>query len=181
MEKEIMWTLLESGQVWFAQFKFAEDRTKSKDRPVLILEVDEKKEYVWAMKITKSAPYDRDDFVLKDWQEIPLLHQSTISPRNTLHVPIKDLRHYVGYLSERDWNRVQEAGELITAVKQKETKSVKAAKESKPADAAEKILQRTVKNLCQQGISLQEIGQTLQTTVKNGIKTQRKRNKGHKT
>lgn len=122
MSREMALQFLESGQVWFAKFAFAEDDQKGKDRPVLILDVDEQRIYVVAIKITSSAPFDREDFVLRDWKEIPLKNSSTLSPRNVMKLPIEDLRRYVGYISERDWNRAIEAITAIRASKKNQSK-----------------------------------------------------------
>lgn len=108
-----MLQLLKPGQVWFAWFPFAENQNKGKDRPILVLDVENDHVSVWGMKITKSAPHDRDDFVLSDWQDIPLPRQSTISPKNVFKIHIRQLRRYVGMLSERDWNRTMEAIEAL--------------------------------------------------------------------
>lgn len=99
---------LSPTQVWYACFPFAEDKTKGKDRPVLILDVDDDNIHVWVTKITKSKPYDKHDVELDEWSEVPLDFPSTASPVNTIIIPRSQLRRYAGTITDHDWERIME-------------------------------------------------------------------------
>lgn len=99
--------LIEPQQVWSAEFPFEDDATQSKVRPVLVLGVDDESQNVsvLSMKITSSPPRDKYDFVLADWAEIPIDHESTIRPAHVLSLPIVNFIDYLGYVSDKDWDK----------------------------------------------------------------------------
>ena len=45
-------TEIQPQEVWFAEFPFAEDETQSKERPVIVLDVDGERCKVLSMKVT---------------------------------------------------------------------------------------------------------------------------------
>ena len=108
LSTDIALQLISPKQVWYAWFPFAEDRTQGKDRPVLILDVDDDNVHVWATKITKSRPYDEHDVELDEWADIPLDFPSTASPINTVIIPKTQLRRYAGVITDHDWERIME-------------------------------------------------------------------------
>lgn len=64
-------------EVWFAEFPFAEDETQSKDRPVIVMDVDNDTCKVLSMKITSASPRSEFEIEIFNWEEIPLHHKST--------------------------------------------------------------------------------------------------------
>lgn len=78
----------------------------SKQRPVLVLRVNDsaKSVTVMSMKITSTMPRDKYDFVLADWADIPIDHESTIRPAHVKNIPIENFQFRLGEISERDWD-----------------------------------------------------------------------------
>ena len=46
--------IIQPQEVWFADFPFRDDKTQSKDRPVIVLEVDGETCQVLSMKVTRA-------------------------------------------------------------------------------------------------------------------------------
>lgn len=63
--------IIQPKEVWFANFPFVEDETQFKDRPVIVLEVDDETCKVLSMKVTSSAPCSEFEIEIFDWKEIP--------------------------------------------------------------------------------------------------------------
>ena len=99
--------LIEPRQVWSAEFPFDDDPSLSKIRPVLVLKVDREANSVsvLSMKITSVAPRDKYDFTLEDWANIPIDHESTVRPAHVKYLPLDNLKEYLGYISDRDWDK----------------------------------------------------------------------------
>ena len=57
-------------EVWFAEFPFAEDATQWKERPVIVLDVDEEFCRVLSMKIISTAPRSEFEIELFDWNKV---------------------------------------------------------------------------------------------------------------
>ena len=93
-------------EVWFAEFPFQEDETQSKDRPVIVLDVDDEKCSVLSLKVTSTPPYSEFEIELFDWQKIPLHHKSTADVSSARLILKKDFRRKLGRLSENDWQNV---------------------------------------------------------------------------
>ena len=93
-------------EVWFADFPFSDDETKSKKRPVIVLEVDEKVCKVLSMKITSRKPFSEFEIELNDWADIPLHHKSTADASDVKLVAKNDFLHRIGKLSNDDWDNV---------------------------------------------------------------------------
>jgi len=92
--------------VWFAEFPFAEDETQSKDRPVIVLDVDDASCKALSMKINQSPPYSEFEIELFDWEKIPLHHKSTADASAVRQIPKRQFRRRIGKLSDDDWDNV---------------------------------------------------------------------------
>lgn len=97
---------IQAKEVWYAEFPFEEDETKSKERPVIVLDVDEETCKVLSMKVTSSAPYSEFEIELFDWEKIPLAHKSTAVASAVLKIPKEVFRRKIGVLSDDDWDNV---------------------------------------------------------------------------
>ena len=93
--------------MWSAEFPFDESPKNSKIRPVLVLKVDKENERVsvLSMKITSAQPRDKYDFILMDWKDIPIDHESTIRPAHVKYLPLDNFVEYLGRVSEQDWDK----------------------------------------------------------------------------
>ena len=93
-------------EVWFAEFPFAEDPTRSKDRPVIVLRVDENSCAVLSMKVTSTPPYSEFEIEIFDWADVPLSHKSTADAASVRYVAKDAFRRKIGRLSDADWENV---------------------------------------------------------------------------
>ncbi len=93
-------------EVWFADFPFLEDSTKSKDRPVIVLDVDEDTCKVLSMKVTSTSPRSEFEIELFDWEKIPLHHKSTADASAVQILSKEQFRVRIGKLSDDDWSNV---------------------------------------------------------------------------
>ena len=93
-------------EVWFAEFPFAEDASRSKERPVIVLQVDDGSCHVLSMKVTSSEPYGEFEITLFDWKQIPLHHESTAVASDTRVLKKSAFRRKIGKLSDDDWDNV---------------------------------------------------------------------------
>lgn len=90
-------------EVWFAEFPFAENAAKSKERPVIVLDVDDENCRVLTMKVTSAKPFGEFEITLYDWAKIPLHHESTANVRL---ISKSKFRRKIGRLSDDDWENV---------------------------------------------------------------------------
>lgn len=99
--------LIKPRQVWMARFPYEDEPAQSKVRPVLVLAVDDESVSVsvLSMKITSTEPRDSYDFVLDDWADIPIDHQSTICPAHVMALPVSSFKKKLGNISDGDWER----------------------------------------------------------------------------
>ena len=93
-------------EVWFAEFPFSENSLKSKERPVIVLDVDDENCRVLSMKVTSSAPFGEFEITLYDWAKIPLHHESTANAADVKLIPKSQFRRKIGRLSDDDWENV---------------------------------------------------------------------------
>lgn len=93
-------------EVWFADFPFIDDPTQSKDRPVIVLQVDEAGCRVLSMKITSRPPYSEFEIELADWAKIPLSHKSTADAASVRYITKDSFRKRIGQLSDADWETI---------------------------------------------------------------------------
>lgn len=98
-------------EVWFADFPFAEDETKSKDRPVIVLDVDDDHCTVFSMKVTSTKPYSEFEIEIFDWADVPLDHISTAVASDVREISKSRFRKRIGRLSNDDWNNILELHE----------------------------------------------------------------------
>ena len=89
--------------VWFADFPFAEDETRFKERPVIVLDVDDETCTVFSMKVTSTKPYSEFEIELFDWADIPLDHISTAVASDVREISKSKFRKRIGRLSDDDW------------------------------------------------------------------------------
>ena len=93
-------------EVWFAEFPFEEDDTQSKDRPVIVLDVDDENCKVLSMKVTSSEPYSEFEIEIFNWADVPLHHRSTADASAVRVVLKRKFRRRIGRLSDDDWQNV---------------------------------------------------------------------------
>ena len=99
-------TKIQPQEVWFAEFPFDEDENQSKERPVIVLDVDGENCKVLSMKITSSKPRDEFEIELFDWNKIPLHHKSTAVASAVKSILKNKFRRKLGRLSDDDWDNV---------------------------------------------------------------------------
>lgn len=99
-------TMILPQDVWFAEFPFADDPSQSKDRPVIVLDVDDESCKVLSMKVTSSEPRSEFEIELFDWAKIPLNHKSTADASSVRFIAKSDFRRKIGRLSDDDWQNV---------------------------------------------------------------------------
>ena len=104
--KMIQSKVIQPQEVWFAEFPFNEDKTQSKDRPVIVLAVDDESAKILSMKVTSTPPQSEYEIELFDWSKIPLHHKSTADASRVLRIPKRRFRRKIGKLSDDDWDNV---------------------------------------------------------------------------
>ena len=92
--------------VCFAEFSFEEDENQSKERPVIVLAVDNDTCKVLSMKVASTAPYSEFEITLFDWNKVPLHHKSTAVASDVRNIRKSDFRRKIGKLSDDDWDNV---------------------------------------------------------------------------
>lgn len=93
-------------EVWYANFPFQEDNTQSKDRPVIVLDVDDEQCKVLSMKVKSAKPRSKFEIEIFDWAIIPLDHKSTADASSVQLIPKGQFRRKAGQLSDDDWDNV---------------------------------------------------------------------------
>ena len=93
-------------EVWFAEFPYREDNNQFKDRPVIVLEVDDEEARVLSMKVTSTPPRSEYEIEIFDWALIPLKHISTADATSVRRIPKRMFRRKLGKLSDEDWDNV---------------------------------------------------------------------------
>ena len=104
-------------EVWFAEFPFEDDPSRSKDRPVIVLRADETDCVVLSMKITSRPPFSEFEIELFDWAQVPLHHSSTADASSVRYVAKEDFRRKIGRLSDDDWQNVLQLYESFLATR----------------------------------------------------------------
>lgn len=102
-------------EVWFARFPFEDDPTRSKDRPVIVLHVEENSCKVLSMKVTSRPPFSEFEIEIFNWAQIPLPHSSTADASSVQYVSKSDFRRRIGKLSDDDWENVLQLYESFLA------------------------------------------------------------------
>jgi hypothetical protein len=94
------------GEVWFVEFPFEEDNTKTTNRPVIVL--DENTLGVLSVKITKHAPREEDpyDVPILYWQEANLRLSSTARVSKVLLLSPENFIFKIGELHPDDLERI---------------------------------------------------------------------------
>ena len=92
--------------VWFADFPYEDDPTRSKDRPIIVLDVNAETCAVLSMKVTSSEPVSEYEIELFDWSDIPLNHKSTAVASSVMLIAKQRFRKKIGRLSDDDWQNV---------------------------------------------------------------------------
>lgn len=89
--------------LYWADFAFEEDESKSKPRPVVILEAGIG--YVLGAKVTKRKKRDSNDMEILDWRQAGLTMPSVVRFRKVRKiVPIEK----IGHLSSRDVKKLRD-------------------------------------------------------------------------
>ncbi len=97
---------IQPQEVWYANFPYAEDSSKFKRRPVIVLDVDNDSCTVLSMKITSRNPRSEFEIEIFDWATIPLDHISTADAASVQNIPKSSFDKRVGRLSDDDWDNV---------------------------------------------------------------------------
>ncbi len=98
--------IIQPKEVWFANFPYAEDSSKSKRRPVIVLDVDNESGTVLSMKVTSRSPRSEFEIAIFDWAYIPLDHISTADAASVQNLPKSNFDKKIGWLSDDDWENV---------------------------------------------------------------------------
>ena len=93
-------------EVWLAKFPFDEDESLTKNRPVIVLDVDGDECTVLSMKVTSRKPYSEFEIEIFNWAEIPLDHLSTADASSVKLIPKSNFYKKIGRLSDDDWDNV---------------------------------------------------------------------------
>lgn len=89
-------------EVWWGNFPYDDDSSKSKNRPIIILSFDSRSQIVLCVKVTSHPPRNKYDIPLSDWYNIPLNHESCARIEHSLALPIASLSNKIGQLTDRD-------------------------------------------------------------------------------
>ena len=92
-------------EVWYAECPF-EEIDGSKDRPVIVIRVNDATCAVLSMKVTSTEPYSEFEIELFDWEKIPLNHKSTADASQVMFIAKEQFRRKIGRLSDDDWENV---------------------------------------------------------------------------
>ena len=95
-------------EVWYAEFPFEENANISKDRPVIVMDVDDENCAVFSMKVTSRAPRGEFEIEIFDWADIPLNHRSTADASKVIEIRKDKFRRKAGLLSDNDWQNVKD-------------------------------------------------------------------------
>ena len=99
---------MQCGEVWFADFPFEEDLSKSKKRPVIVLQDDGKEAKVLAIKVT-SREYQRDEYdvILLYWQKAKLRISSIARTSKYFYLDRSKFIYKIGDLHQDDLDLVK--------------------------------------------------------------------------
>lgn len=89
-------------EIWFADFPFEEDKTKTKHRPVIILSVEPLE--VLSVKVTSHEVRntDRFDIPIQHWREAGLNKPSIARISKTMFLDKNNFKYKIGTLHEED-------------------------------------------------------------------------------
>jgi mRNA-degrading endonuclease toxin of MazEF toxin-antitoxin module len=93
--------MIKQWDLWFADFPF-EDSNKSKDRPVIVLNVEPLE--VLSVKVTTHDIRDNDDYdtpIIK-WREAGLKQESIARISKTIYITPDKFRRKIGVLNSDD-------------------------------------------------------------------------------
>jgi hypothetical protein len=95
------------GEVWFVEFPFEEDNTKTTNRPVIVL--DENTLGVLSVKITKHVPRKEDlyDVPILYWKEANLRLSSTARVSKVVLLSPDNFIFKIGELHQDDLERIE--------------------------------------------------------------------------
>ncbi|WP_413815514.1 type II toxin-antitoxin system PemK/MazF family toxin [Christensenella minuta] len=86
--------------IWYAEYAYEDEPECSKDRPVLIINVNPLN--LVMLKITSQGPRDSYDYTIKKWREAGLKEESHIRMLHRLSAKEEDFRRKIGSLHEVD-------------------------------------------------------------------------------
>ncbi len=91
--------------LYWVNFKFEDDPTKSKRRPCLILDGNK---VITITKITSHSPRTKYDVELLDWKKEGLPKASTVRLNKLRRISNKELQGYIGHLTNKDIQRIEQ-------------------------------------------------------------------------
>lgn len=78
--------------VWFANYSYADNPHRSKNRPVIILSVDDQRATVLSLKVTSNIWRSEPGYVLlQDWHEAGLRKPSAARCQDILEIPMSKI------------------------------------------------------------------------------------------
>ena len=97
---------LDVKDVVIVDFSFAEDPSKSKRRPAIVIQKDERNLRVLIVKVTKTLPRNSLDYEILDWVKANLDMPSTASCSQLRNIGFEEIHKKIGTLEDRDFNEV---------------------------------------------------------------------------
>lgn len=96
-------------EVWYADFPYEDDASKSSDRPVIVLSIVPL--CILSVKVTKHPKRDSDEFdtEIVDWQQAGLAYPSVARLSKTITLDPSKFRRKIGELSDDDKTRIANA------------------------------------------------------------------------
>ncbi|MGY0394282.1 type II toxin-antitoxin system PemK/MazF family toxin [Fusobacterium sp. SYSU M8A802] len=99
---------MQCGEVWFANFPFEDDPSKSKKRPVIVLEDEGGEAKVLAIKVTsRVGERDNYDVTLLYWQKAKLRLASIARTSKYFYIDKSEFEFKIGDLHEDDLDLVK--------------------------------------------------------------------------
>jgi mRNA-degrading endonuclease toxin of MazEF toxin-antitoxin module len=94
-------------EVWYANVAFEEDSTKSKKRPVVV--IDNRTAIILSLKVTSHEPRQNvfGEYALQRWKEAGLVKPSTVRCSKRLSLDQKDFVQRIGRLHPIDIYEIQ--------------------------------------------------------------------------
>jgi mRNA-degrading endonuclease toxin of MazEF toxin-antitoxin module len=91
----------EKWEIWYADCKFEDDASQSKDRPVLVVGGGSET-FVLALKITGAQRSGESEYIVRKWEESGLTKPSVVQTDKKYMLRENEFRRYVGRLHPND-------------------------------------------------------------------------------
>jgi mRNA-degrading endonuclease toxin of MazEF toxin-antitoxin module len=95
------------GDIWFVDFPFEDDKSQSKERPCIIIDVDTLE--VLSIKVTTHKPRDEYDIPIFKWREANLSEPSFARVSKTMAFSKNDFIRKIGELDLIDFRNIANA------------------------------------------------------------------------